>query len=302
MTQVEIFMTSEYSEILIDRVGTDGRVARITLNKPEKLNVLSPVTISELNDALHQLETDSSARVIILRGAGRAFSAGWDFGADIAAADPAYTGSDYKVVDASGRPLAMNQASALKRGAEQQLYFWSMSKVTIAQLHGYCLAGGLEWAMMADLVTTSSDCIIGHPGSRGVGVARNAALLPLLTNFRKAKELLLTGDSVTGDGALELGLVNYSWPLDELEERTIRLADRVAHMSADHLAVTKAAANRFAENMGIRSSIASATELDALGQNTESNHIWSDKLQNEGLKAALEWRDKPYGDYGFRAR
>ncbi|GAA3573455.1 crotonase/enoyl-CoA hydratase family protein [Amycolatopsis ultiminotia] len=292
----------EYKQIIVDRVGTDERLARITLNNPDKLNVLGPEMLAELMDALHVLESDSSARVIILRGAGRAFSAGWDFGQDIATADPSYAGKDFKVVDGAGHPLAMNQASALKRGAEQQLYFWSMSKVTIAQLHGYCLAGGLEWAMMADLVTVATDCILGHPGSRGVGVARNAALLPLLTTMRKAKELLLTGDSLTGDDAVALGLANYSWDAADLDERTIQLADRVANISADHLAVTKAAANRFVENMGIRSSIASVTELDAIGQNTESSRTWNKKLREEGLKSALSWRDEPYRDYSFRPR
>lgn len=292
-----------YDEILLDRVGTDGRVARITLNNPAKLNILSPQMVAELMDALRTLEADATARVIILRGAGRAFSAGWDLGnADIGSADPAYAGGTYPIVAEDGRPLAMNFANGLKRGAEAQLYMWSMAKVTVAQLHGYCIAGGLEWAMMADLVTASNDCIIGHPGSRGLGVARNAAMLPVVTNWRKAKELLLTGDSVSGEEAADLGIVNYSWDADELDERTIALADRVANMSSDHLAVTKAAANRFVENMGVRASIASSTELDALGQNTVSNHIWSDKLRNEGLRAALEWRDKPYGDYGYRPR
>ncbi|WP_127817779.1 enoyl-CoA hydratase-related protein [Microbacterium sp. CPCC 204701] len=292
-----------YEQILVDRVGTDGRVARITLNNPEKLNILSPQMVAELMDALRVLESDMTARVIILRGAGRAFSAGWDLGnPNVGNEDPAYTGGAYPIFDGDGRPLAMNFANGLKRGAEAQLYMWSMAKVTIAQVHGFCIAGGLEWAAMADLATASKDCIIGHPGSRGLGVARNAALLPLVTSWRKAKELLLTGDSVSGEQAAELGIVNYAWDEEELDSRTIALADRVANMSADHLAVTKAAANRFVENMGVRSSIASATELDALGQNTVANHAWTDKLRNEGLKAALEWRDKPYGDYGFRPR
>lgn len=294
---------STYEEIVVDRVGTDDRVARITLNNAEKLNILSPQMVSELMTALRGLESDMSARVIILRGAGRAFSAGWDLGnADIGGADPAYAGGTYPTADEDGRLLGMNFANGLKRGAEAQLYMWSMAKVTIAQVHGYCIAGGMEWAMMADLVTASNDCIIGHPGSRGLGVARNAAMLPIVTNWRKAKEMLLTGDSVTGEEAAELGIVNYSWDAADLDERTIALADRVANMSADHLAVTKAAANRFVENMGVRAAIASSTELDALGQSTVSNHIWSDKLRNEGLKAAVEWRDKPYGDYGYRPR
>jgi enoyl-CoA hydratase len=293
---------NDYSEIAIDRVGTDGRVARIALNRPERLNTLTPTTIGELNDALHAMEPDRTIRVIILRGAGTSFSAGYDLGGVDLMASTGYSGETYVTHDDQGRALAMNFANGLKRGAEVQQYLWGMAKITIAEVHGYCIAGGMEWAMMADLVTVANDAIIGHPGSRGLGVARNAAILPLLTSLRKAKELLITGDSVSGEQAERLGLANYAWPPAELEQNTIALADRVANMSADHLAMTKAAANRFVDNMGIHASIASATYLDALGQHTESHYEWQDKLEKEGLKAALEWRDKPYGDYSFRPR
>lgn len=293
----------EYNEIAIDRVGTDGRVARITLNQPERLNVLSPAMLIELGNALAELESDPSARVIVLRGAGRAFCAGYDLtGPDLMASPTMESAGTYATSSDEGQPLVMNFASALKRGADLQLAMWNLAKVVIAEIHGYCIAGGMEFAMMTDLVTASEDCLIGHPGSRGLGIARNAAILPLVTNMRKAKELILTGGSVTGTRAEELGLVNYAWPAELLEERTILFADRVANLSADHLALLKSAANRFYENMGIRSSIAAATELDAIGQHTESHYTWSELLREQGLKGALEWRDGMYGDYGFRRR
>lgn len=286
----------EFQDLLIDRVGTDGRVARITLNRSEVLNALSPRLIGELDDALRMLEKDDSARVIILRGAGRAFSAGWDLGSAEYISTTQHAG--YTVADDQDRPLVHNHALALRVGAEVQLKLWDVSKVTVVQAHGYCIAGGMELAMMGDLITASDTCQFGHPGHRGLGQSRNGMILPLIVGMRKAKELLYTGDAITGTQAEEIGLINYAWPEDELEERTIAFADRVATLSADFLGVLKAGANTFYENMGMRSSIQTTTLLDAVSQHTESGYAWVDKFSQEGLKAAVAWRDGMHGDYG----
>lgn len=120
--------------------------------------------------------------------------------------------------------------------------------------------------------------------------------------MRKAKELYYTGDSVTGAEAERIGMVNYSFPKEELEERTLALADRIANLSADHLAILKVNMNRFYENMGIYSSVRTSTDLDAAAQFTAQSYAWQDKMRESveagtGLKAALDWRDGPYRDY-----
>jgi enoyl-CoA hydratase len=112
--------------------------------------------------------------------------------------------------------------------------------------------------------------------------------------MRKAKELYYTGESVSGTEAEAMGMINYAWPLAELEDRTLAFADRIATMSADHLAILKVNMNRFYENMGIYSSVRSSTDLDAAGQFTESAYQWGDRMREEGLKGALAWRDGPY--------
>ena len=112
--------------------------------------------------------------------------------------------------------------------------------------------------------------------------------------MRKAKELSYTGEYITGTEAEKIGMINYAWPGDELEDRTIAFADRIANMSADHLAILKVNANRFYENMGIYSSIRSSTEHDAMAQMTEYAYDWRDQMVNNGFKSALEWRDGPY--------
>jgi enoyl-CoA hydratase len=163
-------------------------------------------------------------------------------------------------------------------------------------VHGYAIAGGCELSMMADLVTCADDAKFGHPGLRFAGT-RTSMILPLLIGMRKAKELFYTGDNITGEEAARIGLVNWSSPIDELEERTIAMADRIAILPADHLAMLKIHMNRFHENMGIYSSVHSSTDLDAAGGFTSQAYTWQDKMREGGLKEALAWRDGPYQDY-----
>jgi enoyl-CoA hydratase len=174
------------------------------------------------------------------------------------------------------------------------LYFWNMAKVTVAQVHGHCVAGGCELAMMADLVVAADDAQLGHPGLRGLGTSRTGVIWPLVMGMRKAKELYYTGDSIPGSEAAEIGMINYAWPGAELEARTLALADRIANMSADHLAILKLNMNRFYENMGIYASVRSSTDMDAMAQMTEHAYAWQDQMREKGLKGALEWRDTPY--------
>ena len=293
-------MRLEYETLYIDRVGTDERVARVTLNRPDKLNAISALMISELDSALHDLELDPEARVIIIRGAGRAFSSGHDLtGTGQRPPSPRNLEVTGKKTTEDGRPLTVNFRTMLNGGADAQMYMWRMAKVTIVQAHGFCLAGGLEYAMMADLITASEDCLFGHPGHRAVGVARNGNILPLVIGMRKAKELTYTGDAINGIEAEKLGMINYAWPEAELEERTIALADRIANMSADFLAGLKLAMNSFYENMGIQSSVSTCTLMDSAIQQTESAYDWWKRLDQMGLRDALVWRDTLYGDGAF---
>ena len=284
---------AEYSTLIVDRVGTDDRVGRITLNRPEKLNALSNELLFELNDVLHDMEADDSVRVIILRGNGRAFCAGYDLTPNPGAPPPKHR---YRSSDEKRRTLIMGVRTSMQQITDIQMYFWNMAKVTIASVHGYAIAGGCELTMMADLVVAAEDCQIGHPGHRGLGVARNGVIWPLVIGMRKAKELSYTGENISGTEAEEIGMINYAWPKEELEERTIAFADRLAVMSADHLAILKLNMNRFYENMGIYSSVRSSTEHDAMAQMTEYAYEWRDQLVQNGWKAALSWRDTPYRD------
>ncbi|HAK50702.1 MAG TPA: hypothetical protein DCM54_02190 [Gammaproteobacteria bacterium] len=291
---------SDYQFIETDRVGTDDRVGRITLNRPEKMNALSQELLYELNEALHDMEADHSIRVIILRGAGRTFSAGYDLTPEQGGADAVVR--NHKRQDDQGRRLVMGIRTGMQQITDIHMYFWNMSKVTIAQIHGYALAGGCELAMMADLVVAADDAQLGHPGCRGLGTSRTGVIWPLVFGMRKAKELYYTGESVTGTEAEDIGMINYAWPMDELEDRTIAFADRLAIASADHLGILKVNMNRFYENMGIYSSVRSSTDLDAAGQFTEFSYGFQDHMRDGGLKEALTWRDGPYRDSDWYKR
>ncbi len=293
-------MARTFENLEIDRAGTDGRVARITLNRPEKMNSLSQELLFELWDALHDLEADDSCRVIVLKGAGRTFSAGYDLAPPRGGADAIVR--RYRQSDDKQRRLLMGIRTGMQQITDIHMYFWNMAKVTIAQIHGYALAGGCELAMMADLVTAADDAQLGHPGLRGLGTSRTGVIWPLVIGMRKAKELYYTGESVTGSEAERIGMINYAFPKDELESRTLALADRIANLSADHLAILKVNMNRFYENMGIYSSVRTSTDLDAAAQFTAQSYAWQDKMRESveagtGLKAALDWRDGPYRDY-----
>lgn len=297
-------MDRQFSTILVDRVGTDGRVARITLNRPEKMNSLSQELLFEFNDALHDLEADPGARVIIVRGAGRGFSAGYDL------APPQGRGADavhrsYQGRDEQGRRLLMGTRTGMQQITDIHMYFWNMAKVTIAQIHGHAIAGGCELAMMADLVVAAEDAQLGHPGLRGLGTSRTGVIWPLVIGMRKAKELYYTGDNVNGIEAARIGMVNYAWPAAELDDRTVAFADRIATQAADSLAMQKLNMNRFYENMGIYSSVRSSTDMDAAYQFTSQAYLWQDKVKDSmqsgaGLKGAFAWRDDPYRDTSFR--
>ena len=286
---------ADYENVLMDRVGTDDRVGVITLNRPEKLNALSQELLFEFNDALHDMEADDSIRVIIVKGAGRAFSAGYDLTPSQGSGADAVV-RRFRGADSKGRRLLMGIRTGMQQITDIHMYFWNMAKVTIAQVHGYAIAGGCEMAMMADLVVAADDAQLGHPGLRGLGTSRTGVIWPLVIGMRKAKELYYTGENVTGDEAEKIGMINYSWPGDELEERTIAFADRLAVMSADHLAILKVNMNRFYENMGIYSSVRTSTDLDAAGQFTEFSYDWQEHMRAEGLKGAVAWRDGLFRD------
>ena len=289
-----------YENILLERLGTEDRLARITFNRPDKLNALSPELLADFEHALKELEMDAGVRVVIVRGAGRAFSAGYDL------VTPRRQ-TEYRQAAQGERRSVWRTRTNMVRVSDLYLYFWNMAKITIAQVHGYCIAGGCELAMMADLVVAAEDCQLGHPGTRGLGTSRTAAFWPVIIGMRKSKELLYTGDSISGREAEAMGMVNRAVPADQLDDTVIRMAERIANQASDSLALQKRSVNTYFESV-VYPAIHSATDTDAMYQYTDQGALWQEKVRESmqegggGIKAAFEWRDAPYRDYRATAR
>lgn len=285
---------ADYENLLYEKVGANERVARITLNRPEKMNSLSFELLQEFRSALEEAEDDPGVSVIVVRGAGRTFSAGYDL-------TPGPR-RQYPAMQQNQRRSVSTIRTNMVRVSDFQLYLFNIAKPTIAQVHGYAIAGGLEFAMMHDIVIAAEDARFGHPGVRGLGTSRTCAILPLVIGMRKTYELMYTGDSIDGREAARIGLINAAVPADELEAATLRWAERIAIQTGDSLAMIKRSINCFYEAMGIANAVHTATDTDAMYQFTGQGYLWQEKVAEAmksggGLKEALAWRDGPYGDY-----
>ena len=267
-----------YETIIYEKV--EGKVFRLTLNRPEKLNAMSPKLLDELDRALDEFESDRDASVLVIRGAGRAFCAGYDLTA------PAEGG---------GGPFTTTEDRwALKKLVERWQRLWSLPKPTIAQVHGYCLAGATELAGHCDIVFAAEDAQFGHPAGRSLGVIPTLSMWPYLIGMRRTKEFLFTGDSLTAAQALEYGLVNRVCAIDRLEAETLAYARRVAQVPLDMLTLHKAATNRFFELMGVYAAEKSASEFDAIAHQTATAKAETRKMRERGLKQALDERDASF--------
>jgi enoyl-CoA hydratase len=263
-----------YETILFERTGP---VARITLNRPHVLNALSTRLMAEVTGALDRVEADEGLRVVVLAGAGRAFSAGYDL--KESAANPA-----------SG-VLAWRER--LERDVRFTLRIWDLPKPVIAAVHGYCLAGGCDLAMMCDVTIAAEGTYFGEPEIRfGSGVV--TLIMPWIVGMKKTRELLYTGfDRVTAEEALRIGLVNRVVPADRLEAEAMALAREIAKNDPEAVRLTKIALNRTYERMGLRDALLTNLELDTLMEAAETpmRREFNRIREAQGLKAAIAWRD-----------
>ena len=254
---------------------------RITLNRPEKRNPLSNELRGELFQALEHADNDPDIAVTILRGAGQCFSAGYDLKSNVAADQPFHTAGGLgnwprHVVDGFFR-------------------MWDLAKPVIAQVHGYCLAGGTELATACDLVYVAEDAMIGYPVVRAISPPDNQ-FYPWIVGLRRAMELMLTGDAMSGLDAVECGFANRAFPVAELEARVLDIAERVAKVPSDLQQMNKRAVHRQMDAMGIRAGIRAGTEMQTLATFTRSTQAHLAEL-SKGLTEALTRRDEQFGDY-----
>ncbi len=283
---------TDYLDILTFK---KDRHAIIQLNRPEKMNALSHNLRAEFFDALKGFEVDPEVRVIIIRGSGRAWSAGYDLSGISKTQDD----RDY-VERRSGLPnvgpIHPGQGQWPQHLLSGYWQIWELTKPVIAMVHGYCLAGGTELATMCDLMFVAEDAVIGYPPVRAMTPV-DIIYHPWHMPMRKVRELLYTGDSVTGKEAAELGWANRAVPIDQLEAVTEAFAERIANVDGPMLSMTKRQINRVYEIMGIRTSMQAGGDVQELGRVRPGGGTFGQIAREKGLKAALDWRDGPFQDY-----
>jgi enoyl-CoA hydratase len=262
------------------------RVRRLTLNRPEKRNALSNPLRAQLFDALARADRDPDVRVTVLRGAGSCFSSGYDLSQNNAA--------DLPFESAAGDGFWPRHV------VEGAFRIWDLAKPVIAQVHGYCLAGGSELMAACDLAYVAQSARIGYPPVRLMSPPDNQ-FHPWLAGMRDAMELMLTGDAVDGPEAVRMHLANRCFPDDELEARTLEIAERVAKIPTDLQQLNKRSVHRAMEIMGMRAAIRAGTEIQALGFHQKSAREYLKQIAVD-LNRALEERDKEFGDFRGRDR
>ena len=260
-------------------------VRRVTMNRPEKRNALNHALRGGVVSALQAADADPEVRVMVLRGAGSCFSAGYELGDGNAGQEPPW----YTAAGDGHWPRHVSTG---------WLGIWELAKPVIAQVHGYCLAGGSELATCCDLVYAAEDAQMGYPAVR-FGVP-DMHFHAWFLGMRKAMEMMLTGDSISGSEAAELGWANAAVPADQLEAKVLEMAERIVKVPQDLVQLNKRAVHRQMEVMGLRTGLRAGSELCALGTHQKSMHEFLKKMREQGLTRAVQERDAPFGDYRTR--
>jgi enoyl-CoA hydratase len=271
---------------------TEDAVATITLNRPERLNTIVPPMPDEIEAAMREAIVDDDVKVIVLRGAGRAFCAGFDFGGGFHQWDAGLT-TDGRWDPGKDFAAATSQALG---PVPKFMSLWRSPKPVIAQVHGWCVGGGSDMALCADLVIASEDARIGTSYSRMWGCYLTGMWLYRL-GLTRAKEHALTGKPMSGVEAVQAGLINAAVPFERLESDVRERAAQLATIPLSQLTAMKLIVNQAYENMGLASTQLLGPILDGLMRNTPDAKSFIELASSEGVGAAIARRDAPFGDY-----
>jgi enoyl-CoA hydratase len=273
---------ADYTVVLVDDPAP--KVRRITLNRPEKRNALNHDLRAQVIHALQAGDDDPEVHVMIVRGAGPSFSAGYDLGGG-------NEGIEYPFFTSHG------EGQWPRHVTESWMGIWDLAKPVIAQVHGFCLAGGSELATGCDVVYMAEDAQMGYPAVR-FGVP-DMQFHAWLVGMRRGMEMMLTGDSINGIEAEQRGWATRAYPSEELEAKTLEMAERMAALPPDIVQLNKRAVHRQMSVMGIREGIRAGTELCSLAihQPSFKEFITQTGKGSGKLTSALQKRDEKFGDY-----
>src|SRR3954452_23359471 len=264
-----------------------GRVATLTLNRPERRNAITPELVEDLLEGLRTAHDDRGIHAIRLRGAGKGFCAGYDIGWGAESMEEAEAGRPWD-------PIA--DYAMMSRFVGAYMALWRSPKPVIAQVHGYCVGGGTDFALCSDLIVCSDDARIGYPPARVWG-SPTTAMWSYRLGLERSKRLLLTGDALDGRTAVEYGLATESHPELELDTQTHALAKRIAQLPANQLQMMKLLANQAIEQMGLHTTQLIGTLLDGAARHTPEGLAFT-RAAAKDVRAAVAERDAPFGDYG----
>ena len=259
---------------------TRDRKAYLTLNRPSSLNALTLAMARELADAVARANADDDVRVIILQGAGRSFSSGYDL----------RLYAEQGVDNQGDLWDPIKDYASMRAATEHYFSLWRSLKPTIAKVHGHAVAGGSDVALSCDLVLMAEDAQIGYMPARVWGCPTTAMWVYRL-GAERAKRMLLTGDTITGKRAAEWGLVLEAVPAAELDDAVERLADRMSTVPSNQLAMQKLMVNQAYDNMGLQSTQNLATLFDGITRHSPEGRWFMDFAQQQGFHSATKWRD-----------
>lgn len=267
-------------EVLLVDTPAPG-VRRLTMNRPTKHNALNNALRLAILEALRAHDGDDEVKVTILRGAGASFCSGYDLAGNNMIDPPYHT---------AGGPGYWP-----RHVVDGWMQIWDMAKPVIAQVHGHCLAGGSELAACCDLVYVAEDAKIGYPPTRLMSPPDNQ-FHAWLMGMRRALEMMLTGDSISGAQAAEWGFANRAFPIEELETKVLAVASKIALIPSELSQINKRSVHRAMEIMGLRAAIRSGTEMQALAYTTPSSLAYRAQFKRDGSSVGelFKQRDKPF--------
>jgi enoyl-CoA hydratase len=289
----------------------DGRVARVTLDRPERGNGITARMPAEIAACVERANLDPEVHAIALSGNGSGFCGGYDL---VASAEGDMSGLDEEGAAPPGSPLdpaviAANHAPKsdwdpvtdfqfMWRNVRGFMSLFNSEKPVLCKVHGYCVAGGTDMALCSDLLVIAADAKIGYPPARVWG-SPTTALWASRVGPMRAKRLLLTGDSLTGEQAAEWGLATEAAPAEELDERFEALLERVARLPINQLVMMKLLVNQSLHAQGLHQTQLLGTFFDGITRHTQEGHAFVRRAAESGFKEAVRERDEPFGDFGL---
>jgi enoyl-CoA hydratase len=270
----------------------DG-VGQIVLTRADEYNTITPDLRDELAVAIDRLDVDPDVRVILLRAEGKAFCAGY--------------GLDWSTRAQSGEPVrervwdSVADHRMMSRFVDVYMKLWYASKPTIAAVQGWCIGGGTDMVLCADLIIAGEGATFGYPPSRVWGTPTTAMWVYRM-GLEQAKRWLLTGDEIPARTAAEIGLILEAVPDDKLQAHALAFAQRMAQVPTTQLVMLKLLCNQTAENMGLTSSRTLGTLFDGIARHTQEGLDFVARAQEAGFRQAVRERDDPFGDYGSKPR